>query len=134
MNIVGGSAANSNDKLVALGGYLLAAWMVVRAMIVGAVAVGLFLGALYFLYYLVRLSRLDHSSREFRQQQHHLETEKLLRYVILIFCLLLLNVLFYSFFEFGRQSIHTGIGMWLTYGGYWLASTYLRKEQVKKVS
>jgi len=56
-----------------------------------------------------------------------LETEKLLRYVILIFCLLLINVLFYSYFEFGRESIHTGVVLWLLYGSYRLSREYLEK-------
>jgi len=58
----------------------------------------------------------------------------LLRYVILIFCLLLLNVLFYSYFEFGRHSIHTGVLLWLLYGGCRLTLGYIKKEEVKKVS
>jgi len=63
MNIVGGSTSPPAGSLAVVGSYLLAAWMVVRAMVVGVVAVGLFVGALYFLYYLVRLSRLDYKSR-----------------------------------------------------------------------
>lgn len=62
MNIVGATTTQSST-LGWLGLYLLEAWLIVRSMIVGAVAVGLFLGALYFFYYLVRLSRLDHSER-----------------------------------------------------------------------
>ena len=63
MNFVGGSAAPEASTLSLIGGYLLACWLVVRMMLVGVVAVGLLLGALYFLYYLVRLSRLDPKSR-----------------------------------------------------------------------
>jgi len=63
MNIVGGSTLSSGIDLAAVGSYLLAAWMVVRVMVAGVASVGLFFGALYFLYYLLRLSRLDPRSR-----------------------------------------------------------------------
>ncbi len=57
-----------------------------------------------------------------------MEVEKLLRYVILIACLLVLNVLFYIFLEFGRKSVHTGLLLWLMYGGYRLSKQYLQKR------
>lgn len=48
--------------------------------------------------------------------KHHLEAETLLRYVILIACLIIINILFYSYFDFGRESIHAGILVWIVYG------------------
>jgi hypothetical protein len=38
---------------------------------IGTVTVGLLLGALYFVFYLLRLSRLPHKSREYRELSYH---------------------------------------------------------------
>ena len=82
----------------ALPATLLWAFYELRACAVGAVTVGLFLAALYFLYYLVRLSRLPLDSREYKQQSHLLAPEALLRYIVVIASILLLNVLFGLYF------------------------------------
>lgn len=103
-------------------------------MLVGTVAVGLFMGALYFLWYLVRLSRLPSAEREYKQNRHHLEPETLLRYVILIACLILLNVLFYTYFEFGRESVHVGVVMWVLYAVGAKLVKPLLKSRAKKVN
>lgn len=39
---------------------------------IGIVVVGLLFGAIYFAYYLLRLSRLPKNSREYRQLSYHM--------------------------------------------------------------
>lgn len=93
---------------------------VAKHTILGILGVGLLIAALYFAFYLLRLSRLPKKSREYRQLSYHLETETLLRYVITISCLILLNILVYVYIEAGRKCFHIGVAIWGAYfGGVW---------------
>jgi hypothetical protein len=74
-----------------------AAWHA-KNILIGTLCVGLLLGAIYFTFYLLRLSRLPKMSREYRELSYHLESETLLRYSITIACLIILNILIYTFF------------------------------------
>lgn len=103
-----------------------------RAALVGGVGVGLLLGALYFLGFLVYISRLPKDDRRYKQEAHLLEAEKLLRYVILIFCIVTLNVLFCLYFDFGRKCTKVGVLIWLGVGAFHVAK-HLRGKQLEKV-
>lgn len=46
----------------------------IRNVVVGIASVGLFIGALFFTFYLIRLSRLPKKSREYRQLSYHMES------------------------------------------------------------
>ena len=89
----------------------------VRNVVVGIASVGLFIGAIFFTFYLIRLSRLPKKSRQYRELSYHMESETLLRYAISIGCLIILNILFYTFFEMGRRCTHIGVVIWSLYWG-----------------
>ena len=94
---------------------LIASLYFVRKCAVGTVSFGLFMGAFYFMHYLYRLNQLDRNSREFRWQSEHMMPETLIRYAITIACMIILNLLFYVYFDFGKECTHAGIVIWLIY-------------------
>jgi uncharacterized membrane protein (DUF485 family) len=85
--------------------------------LIGTLSVGLLLGALYFAYYLLRLTQLPKKSREYRELSYHLESETLVRYSITFACLIILNILIYGFFEAGPTCIGIGVVVWGCYLG-----------------
>ena len=86
-----------------------------RNLFMGVVSVGLFIGAIFFTFYLIRLSRLPKKSREYRSLSYHMQSETLLRYAISIACLIILNILFYTFFDMGKRCTHIGVVIWSLY-------------------
>ena len=106
----------------------------VRNIIVGVASVGLFIGAVYFSFYLIRLSKLPKKSREYRELSYHMESETLLRYAITISCLIILNILFYSFFDMGRACTHIGVIIWSAYLAFYYARQRLIETNKKQAN
>lgn len=114
---------------VGLGVEIWAVLLLLRNTVIGTVSVGLFMGAFLFAHYLFKLSRLPRSSREYRELSYHMHSETLLRYGITIFCLILVNVLFYAFFETGRVCVHAGLVVWALYAVYFLYGRIVRSKE-----
>ena len=102
-----------------------------RAVVVGVIGVGLFIGALYFFGFLIHLSRLPRDDKMYKQQAHLLEPENLLRYIILIVSIVTLNVLFFLYFEFGQKCTKAGAIIWLITGGFYIYKS-LSKSDLQK--
>ena len=106
-----------------------------RNLVLGTASVGLFIGAFKFTFYLIRLSRLPKKSREYRELSYHMDGETLVRYAISISCLIIINILFYSFFELGRSCTHIGIVVWSLYWVFdQIYSRFLSKNKPQKWS
>jgi hypothetical protein len=105
-------------------------FLFVKKLFLGTVAFGFLIGGIYFASYLFNLYRLPRDSKKFRQQSEYLQKENLIRYIITIACMLVLSGLFYFGIEIGKESMHLGAGVWVSYYGIKHFSSKLKERKM----